>query len=52
MFEGESTRVGILIETLLPKDTNSDGYIFGGIIMSIMDKAAGVAAWRYSKKRV
>ena len=52
MFEGESTRVGILIETLLPKDTNQYGSIFGGIIMSIMDKAAGVAAWRYCKKRV
>lgn len=52
MFEGESERVGTLIETLLPKDTNVYGYIFGGIIMSIMDKAAGVAAWRYCKKRV
>ena len=52
MFEGESTRVGTLIETLLPKDTNQYGSIFGGIIMSIMDKAAGIAAWRYCKKRV
>ncbi len=52
MFEEESTRVGTLIETLLPKDTNPYGYIFGGIIMSIMDKAAGIAGWRYCKKRV
>ena len=41
-----------LIETLLPKDTNSYGNIFGGVIMSIMDKTAGVACWRYSRKRV
>jgi len=41
-----------LIETLLPKDTNGYGNIFGGVIMSIMDKTAGVACWRYSKKRV
>ncbi|HBA86888.1 MAG TPA: acyl-CoA thioesterase [Geobacter sp.] len=41
-----------LIETLLPKDTNSYGNIFGGVIMSIMDKTAGVVCWRYSKKRV
>lgn len=41
-----------LIETLLPKDTNGYGNIFGGVIMSIMDKTAGVVCWRYSKKRV
>ncbi|GAW67129.1 thioesterase [Geoanaerobacter pelophilus] len=41
-----------LIETLLPKDTNSYGNIFGGVIMSIMDKTAGVACWRYARKRV
>ena len=41
-----------LIETLLPKDTNGYGNIFGGVIMSIMDKTAGVACWRYSRKRV
>jgi acyl-CoA hydrolase len=52
MFAGESNRVGILIETLLPKDTNSHGSIFGGIIMSIMDKAAGVAAWKYAQNPV
>lgn len=41
-----------LIETLLPKDTNSYGNIFGGVIMSIMDKTAGVVCWRYARKRV
>lgn len=41
-----------LIETLLPKDTNAYGNIFGGVIMSIMDKTAGVVCWRYSRKRV
>jgi acyl-CoA hydrolase len=41
-----------LIETLLPKDTNGYGNIFGGVIMSIMDKTAAVACWRYSKRRV
>jgi len=42
----------MLIETLLPKDTNGYGNIFGGVIMSIMDKTAGVACWRYAKKTV
>ncbi|MBJ6723093.1 acyl-CoA thioesterase [Geomesophilobacter sediminis] len=45
-------RQAMLIETLLPKDTNSYGSIFGGVIMSIMDKSAGVVCWRYSKSRV
>ena len=45
-------RTAELIETLLPKDTNGYGNIFGGVIMSIMDKTAGVACWRYSRKRV
>lgn len=52
MSKEKPRRVGTLIETLHPKDTNPDGHVFGGIIMSIMDKAAGVAAWRYAKKRV
>jgi acyl-CoA thioesterase YciA len=41
-----------LIETLLPKDTNGYGNIFGGVIMSLMDKTAGVVCWRYARKRV
>ncbi len=45
-------RQAILIETLLPKDTNSYGNIFGGVIMSMMDKTAGVVCWRYAKQRV
>lgn len=46
-----NNRQGMLIESLMPKDTNSYGNIFGGVIMSIMDKTAGVACWRYSHKR-
>jgi uncharacterized protein (TIGR00369 family) len=45
-------RTAQLIETLLPKDTNAAGKIFGGVIMSIMDKTAAVACWRYAQKRV
>ncbi len=51
-FTSKPRRVGTLIETLHPKDTNPDGQIFGGVIMSIMDKSAGVAAWSYAKQRV
>lgn len=52
MPEGRAPRESVLIETLLPKDTNAAGHIFGGVVMSLMDKAAAVAALRYVKKRV
>lgn len=45
-------RSGELVTTLDPKDTNAYGNIFGGVIMSLMDKAAAVAAWRYCRMRV
>jgi len=35
-----------------PADTNADGDIFGGWLMSIMDSAAGVFASRFAKSRV
>ncbi|QSV46045.1 acyl-CoA thioesterase [Geobacter benzoatilyticus] len=38
-----------LIETLLPQDTNQAGSIFGGVLMSLMDKAAAITAWRYTR---
>jgi len=41
-----------LIETLLPQDTNPAGQIFGGVIMSLMDKAAVITAWRYARCEV
>lgn len=41
-----------LIETLLPKDTNAAGHIFGGVVMSLMDKSSAVTALRFCKKRV
>jgi acyl-CoA thioesterase YciA len=51
-MNGERRRTGELIATLDPKDTNVYGNIFGGVIMSLMDKAAAVAAWRYARMRV
>ena len=41
-----------LIETLLPQDTNPAGSIFGGVLMSLMDKAAAITAWRYARREV
>ncbi|MDA8234433.1 MAG: hypothetical protein M0Z31_06445 [Clostridia bacterium] len=32
----EPVTQGSLIETLLPKDTNAAGHIFGGVVMSLL----------------
>lgn len=34
--------------TMLPKDTNYHGTIFGGVILSYLDLAAGIEAQRFS----
>ena len=36
----------------MPKDTNPSGDIFGGWLMSEMDIAGGIAAWRRARGRV
>ena len=46
------TQEWTLIETLLPQDTNPSGHIFGGVLMSLMDKASAIAAWRYARSEV
>ena len=37
-------------EVVLPNDTNSFGTLFGGRLLSIMDRCAGICAWRHSGK--
>lgn len=46
------TQEWTLIETLLPQDTNPAGHIFGGVLMSLMDKASAITAWRYARSEV
>lgn len=36
----------------MPKDANSDGDIFGGWILSMMDMAGGIAARKRARRRV
>jgi acyl-CoA thioesterase YciA len=36
--------------TMLPRDTNAQGTIFGGVILSHIDLAGGIAASRYAPK--
>ena len=39
-------------EIVQPSDINLHGSIFGGHLMSLVDKAAGIAAYRHSGKNV
>ena len=36
---------------MMPKDTNARGTIFGGVILSYLDQAAGIEAQKKSSKR-
>ncbi len=41
-----------LLESVFPTDTNPQGNLFGGTLMSWMDKAAGFAAMRRARSTV
>lgn len=41
-----------MLELVFPKDTNYHGTAFGGFVLSLMDKAASVAAVRHCKNNV
>jgi acyl-CoA thioesterase YciA len=36
---------------MMPKDTNAQGTIFGGVLLSLIDQAAFVEAWRQARHR-
>ncbi|RME21277.1 MAG: acyl-CoA thioesterase [Deltaproteobacteria bacterium] len=40
----------VVLEEIFPGDTNPYGTAFGGKILALMDRAAGLAASRYAKK--
>jgi acyl-CoA thioesterase YciA len=51
--EGEQPRGELSLRTVaMPADTNPNGDIFGGWIMSLMDVAAGIAAGTRAQGRV
>jgi acyl-CoA hydrolase len=39
-------------ELMMPGDANNLGHIFGGVILSMMDKTAAIAAFRHSRASV
>ncbi len=47
----DSSKEPSIRRVMLPKDTNPDGDIFGGIILSMIDEAAAVEAQRQAPHR-
>lgn len=47
----QSERFPAIRITMLPKDTNAYGTIFGGVILSYIDLAGGIEARRHSPKK-
>src|SRR5690349_9535233 len=39
-------------ELMMPQDANNLGHIFGGVILSMMDKTAAIAAFRHARLSV
>jgi len=48
----EADRTGRLMEIVYPEDTNSQGTLFGGHALSLMDRIAFIVASRYARKPV
>lgn len=44
--------VTCLVDLVFPNQTNHKGTLFGGVALSMMDKAASIAAHRYAKNTV
>ncbi len=45
----EKTRDAAIRLTMMPRDTNAHGTVFGGVILSYIDVAGGVEAIRHTK---
>jgi acyl-CoA hydrolase len=48
----ERLRTGSLVEIVYPEDTNSQGTLFGGQAMSLMDRLAFIVASRFTRMPV
>ena len=49
MSENKTTRDAAIRLTMMPRDTNAHGTVFGGIILSYIDVAGGVESIRHTK---
>jgi acyl-CoA hydrolase len=42
----------VLVHSMGPADSNSAGFVHGGVVMKLVDEAAGLAATRHARRRV
>ena len=49
-MEPYSTEPVVIIEEVFPQDTNSYGTLFGGRLMSLMDKSAGIVCSKFAHR--
>ena len=49
MEQTNQTRDAAIRLTMMPRDTNAHGTVFGGIILSYIDVAGGVESIRHTK---
>jgi len=49
MTDSNQTRDAAIRLTMMPRDTNAHGTVFGGIILSYIDVAGGVEAIRHTR---
>ncbi len=49
IFMEQTTRDAAIRLTMMPRDTNAHGTVFGGVILSYIDVAGGVEAVRHTK---
>lgn len=49
---GQPRSAARMLELVFPKDSNNNGTAFGGFVLSLMDKAASMAAVRHAKTAV
>src|SRR6188768_827291 len=48
-MEEQPIRDGAIRHTMMPRDTNAHGTVFGGVILSYIDVAGGVEAVRHTR---
>ena len=42
----------VLVHAMSPADSNSAGFVHGGVVMKLVDEVAGLAAVRHARRRV
>lgn len=52
MVQDPKDRVPAIRVVMMPRDTNSHGTIFGGVLLSYIDQAGAVEVYRHTNKKI